>query len=154
MDYIEPLRVAFRESRFTMRDFSYDSSKAGGVDGEIARVQGELKQIKAATVRWCKAHFGEVFNAFVHLKVIQAFVESVLRYGLPVDFISFFLEPNSRREKELTSQLTATVVRMRPELRMKKILADEAEDDSEDVSHLPFVCQKFTLPGTGAGSVV
>ena len=37
---------------------------------------------KAGLQRWCKTHFGEAFCAWVHLKVIRAFVESVLRYGL------------------------------------------------------------------------
>ncbi len=152
MDYLEPLKAAFRESRYTVRDFSYDSAKSGGVDGEIDRAQVEMKQMRATTLRWCKAHFGEVFNAFVHLKVIQAFVESVLRYGLPVDFVSFFVEPVGKKDKELMALLTATVVRMRPELRMKKILQDEEEVAvEEDTAHLPFVCQKFALTGITGG---
>jgi V-type H+-transporting ATPase subunit C len=152
VDYLDAIKTAFRECRYIVRDFSYDSVKSGGIDGEIAKSQSEMKQVRAATVRWCKAHFGEIFNAFIHLKVIQAFVESVLRYGLPVDFVAFFLEPNLKREKELLSLLTDTVVRMRPELRMKKILSDEEEGEDQDASHLPYVCQKFSVIG-GANSV-
>jgi V-type H+-transporting ATPase subunit C len=147
VDYVESIKVSFRDNRYIVRDFLFDSSKSGGIDGEIQKCQLEMKQVRAATVRWCKAHFGEVFNAFIHLKVIQAFVESVLRYGLPVDFVAFFLEPNLKKEKELMALLTHSVVRMRPELKMKKILGEEEETEDQDTQHLPYVCHKFALVG-------
>lgn len=148
MEYLEALKTAFRENRYIVREFSFDSSKSGGIDGEIQKSLSEMKQVRSSTVRWCKAHFGEVFSAFIHLKVIQAFVESVLRYGLPVDFVAFFLEPNLKKEKELMSLLTTSVVRMRPELKMKKNLTEDDETEDQDGHHLPYVCQKFSLVGT------
>ncbi len=148
MDYLDSIKIAFRENRYIVRDFSFDSTKSGGIDGEIQKSQTEMKQVRAATIRWCKAHFGEVFNAFIHLKVIQAFVESVLRYGLPVDFVAFFLEPNVKKEKELMALLTGSIVRMRPELKMKRILSEEEETEDQDTHHLPYVCQKFSLVGS------
>lgn len=42
--------------------------------------------IQTALVRLCKANFGEVFAAWMHVKALRVFVESVLRYGLPPDF--------------------------------------------------------------------
>lgn len=36
--------------------------------------------------RLARTNFGEVFSAWVHLKALRVFVESVLRYGLPPDF--------------------------------------------------------------------
>lgn len=152
-EYFEPVREAFRESRFTVREFNFDPAKSvGGVDAEIARVQEEMKQVRASTLRWCKAHFGEVYNSFVHLKVIQAFVESVLRYGLPVDFVSFFLEPNLKMEKQLLSTLSESIVKMRPNLKIKKILMEEEESEEASTDTLPFVCQKFPLIGATAAA--
>lgn len=150
-EYFDLVREAFRESRFTVREFTFDAAKSvGGVDAEIAKVQEEMKQVRTSTLRWCKAHFGEVYNSFIHLKVIQAFVESVLRYGLPVDFVSFFLEPNLKREKELLSVLSDSIVKMRPQLKLKKILMEEEESEEAGTDTLPFVCQKFPLIGATA----
>lgn len=152
-EYYEPVRDAFREARYTVREFKFDAAKSvGGVDAEIAKVQEEMKQVRASTLRWCKAHFGEVYNSFVHLKVIQAFVESVLRYGLPVDFVSFFLEPNLKREKELLNVLNDSILKMRPQLKIKKILQEEEESEETGTDTLPFVCQKVPLIGVVASS--
>jgi len=147
VDYLEPLKVAFREKRYTIRELSYDSSKAGGVDAVIEQSKNELKQAKATTLRWCKAHFGEVYNAFLHLKVIQAFVESVLRYGLPADYCSVFIKPDMRREKEFRVQLGSTILNLRPELRPKKGLIDDEEEDKDNDSNLPFVLLKCPIIG-------
>ena len=35
MDYVEPLKTAFREKRFVIREFAYDPSKAGSLTGLI-----------------------------------------------------------------------------------------------------------------------
>lgn len=149
VDYVEPLKLAFREKRFLMRDIQYDASKAGGVDGAIQQGEQELKQVRSTTLRWCKAHFGEVYSGWMHLKLIQAFVESVLRYGLPVDFTTILIQPNMRTEKELRRSVTNAIVELRPELKMKKFMIDEEEGDN-DMENLPYVC--MSLPIVGAGS--
>jgi hypothetical protein len=42
---------------------------------------------------WCKSTYSEVFSAWVHVKAMRCFVESVLRYGLPVNFAASLLLP-------------------------------------------------------------
>jgi hypothetical protein len=41
---------------------------------------------------WLENHYGEACLALAHVKAIRAFVESVLRYGLPVNFSAFLLK--------------------------------------------------------------
>ncbi len=152
MDYVEPLKVAFREKRFTARDIVYDASKAGGVDAAIQQGEAEMTQVRTAAVRWCRAHFGEVYSGWMHLKVIQAFVESVLRYGLPVDFVTFLVEPNMKVEKEVRLRLTNAVLQMRPEMRIKALQLGEDEEEEGADAHdsLPFVCLKLPIIGTSS----
>jgi V-type H+-transporting ATPase subunit C len=107
-----------------------------------------VQQVHQTIVRWCLAHYGEVYSGWIHLKVIRGFIESVLRYGLPLDFLPVFIEPNMKREKQLKISLADTISRLRPELTMKADTeGEEGEDDSEN---LPFVCQKFGVIGAGA----
>ena len=149
VDYIEPLKMAFREKRFVIREFIYDPLKAGGLDGQIQAASTEAQQVKTTIVRWCEAHYGEVYSGWIHLKVIRGFIESVLRYGLPLDFLPVFIEPNMKREKQLKVALADAISRLRPELA-KKAEAD-GEDEDEDADNLPFVCQKFTVIGAASG---
>lgn len=142
IDYLDAIKTAFREKRFTIRDFVFDPSKAGGVDGQIDQAKWELQQTLTTIVRWCRAHYGEVYAGWIHLKVIKGFVESVLRYGLPVDFLSVFVEPNMKREKQQMASLVEAIGKLRTELKV----TDEPDEDlttDEDTDNLPFVFHKF-----------
>lgn len=100
--------------------------------------------------RWCRAHFGEVFSGWMHLKVVTAFVESVLRYGLPVDVLTVFVEPNMRREKQVQDNLSKTIARMRSDL-VAEVGEDEDEKSENSSEVLPYVCLKFGVAG-GSGN--
>lgn len=41
-------------------------------------------------------NFSEAFIAWVHIKALRVFVESVLRYGLPVNFQAVLLQPQKK----------------------------------------------------------
>lgn len=145
VDYIEPLRHAFREKRMTLRDFSYDSSKAGGLEGLITAAEDQLRRCHDDILQWCRANFGEVFAGWIHLKIIRAFVESVLRYSLPVNILALFVEPNMKREKDVRAKLSRGIGAKYPELAVKKLEGEEEEED--DVDNLPYVFQKISLIG-------
>lgn len=146
-DFLEPLKSAFREKKFTLREFSYDGNKPSGIDGQIDFAKQQLEQTVSSLVRWCEIHYGEVYSGWVHLKVIRGFVESVLRYGLPVNFVSVFVEPSAQKEKQVKVSLLHAITQLRPDLSHSKVELEDEEQDSEDTDHLPFVCQKFTVIG-------
>lgn len=58
-------------------------------------------------MRLAKTNFGEVFQAWTHLKSLRVFVESVLRYGLPPDFVGFTIKPKPKQDKKILDILTA-----------------------------------------------
>ena len=49
--------------------------------------------------RWCISYFSEAYRAWIHLKTIRVFVESVLRYGLPPKMVAMLIKPG-RHEGE------------------------------------------------------
>jgi V-type H+-transporting ATPase subunit C len=53
----------------------------GNPDVKAYLMQNEL-------VRIAKSAFSDTFQAWTHLKALRIFVESVLRYGLPPEFVS------------------------------------------------------------------
>jgi V-type H+-transporting ATPase subunit C len=117
----------------------------------VQAAETEVAQVHSTIGKWCKAHYGEVYSGWVHLKVIRGFIESVLRYGLPLDFLPVFIEPNMKREKQLKIALADAVSNLRPELKKQAADAEGEEGEEDDSENLPFVCQKFTVIGT-AGS--
>jgi len=147
--FFEPLKAALKEKKFSLREFSYDGNKSNSIDRQIEVAKQQVDQTRTSIIRWCQTHYGEVYSGWIHLKVIRGFVESVLRYGLPVNFVSIFVEPNMQKERQIKASLLTTVSQLRPELVSKKLqeIEEEEQETSDESENLPFVCQKFNVIG-------
>jgi len=99
------LAIACREKRFVLREFKWDPSQSTKSAMARERLQVEVDGMKSALMRWCKTHFGDAFVAWMHIKAIRVFVESVLRYGLPVDFTSVLYKVHNGKDLQLTQKL-------------------------------------------------
>lgn len=102
----EAFMKAASEQKFTVREYSFDASKQAEERQANESLQGEVKAQWSSLVRLLKTNFGELFSAWIHLKVVRLFVESVLQYGLPPYFLSLILKPSigkdvSKGEKKL-----------------------------------------------------
>jgi V-type H+-transporting ATPase subunit C len=102
---LEEYRANCRDQKIIVRDFVYneESLKAGKTEKD--KLLQEKQKQYAQLVRWLKINFGEIFSAYIHVKALRTFVESVLRYGLPVNFQAVVMEPNKNATKKLQSEL-------------------------------------------------
>ncbi len=66
-------------SRFVVRDFVYDPETLMAGKNERDKLTAEKQRQFGPLVRWLKINFSELFSAFVHVKALRVFVESVLR---------------------------------------------------------------------------
>lgn len=64
-----------------------------------------FKNVKASLLRLCKTNFGEVFSAWLHVKIIRVFVDAVLRFGLPPDFQCMLVKAKPKMEKKALDTL-------------------------------------------------
>jgi V-type H+-transporting ATPase subunit C len=121
-----------REKRYVIRDFKWDSTQASKSAMAREQLQVEVDGMRSALMRWCKTHFGDAFVAWMHIKVIRVFVESVLRYGLPVDFTAVLYKVHHGKEQNLTAALD------------KALGEPKGEDDFEEGDEYhDFVLLKF-----------
>jgi V-type H+-transporting ATPase subunit C len=105
VDFEEAFNKACREKRYIVRQFDYDPNQASNSAMKLEQLQVEVDGMRTGLNRWCKTHYGEAFVAWMHIKVIRVFVESVLRYGLPVDFTAVLYKAMKGKDSELTSSL-------------------------------------------------
>ncbi|KAH3764435.1 V-type proton ATPase subunit C [Pelomyxa schiedti] len=134
----EDFKNLARERRFTVRDFSRDQLSDTYKQSRTKKLE-ELTNQKKALMRWCIVNFAESFIAWVHLKVIRTFVESVLRYGLPPNFLTVICKPKRDEKKTLTA-----MARMFEYLGDSKMLAKDKDDTPEAREEfLPFVYSVF-----------
>jgi V-type H+-transporting ATPase subunit C len=97
---VEDFKNIAREKRFTVRDFRVDEEGKSGKE-ERNKLITEKDRQKRNLIRWCKTNFAEGFVAWMHLKAVRVFVESVLRYGLPVNFQAILMHPYKKDDKRL-----------------------------------------------------
>lgn len=134
----EDFKNLAREKKFTVREFGLDQLSDKAKEARKQKLADRDTQ-RRKLVRWCIANFTEAFFAWVHIKVVRVFVESVLRYGLPANFQTTILRPK-KDEKKLLVSLT----KVYESLADKKMLAKGKDDDLTDKEEfLPFVYATF-----------
>jgi V-type H+-transporting ATPase subunit C len=52
-----------------------------------------------------KTNFSEAFIHWIHTKALRVFVETVLRYGLPLNFQAVVIQPQKRNNRKLRETL-------------------------------------------------
>ncbi|KAK6051890.1 V-type ATPase, C subunit [Cooperia oncophora] len=96
---IDEFKTIARENKFVVRDFVYDEESLKAGKSERDKLVAEKQRQYAPLIRWLKINFGEIFAAYIHVKALRVFVESVLRYGLPVNFQAALVEPTKGSQK-------------------------------------------------------
>jgi V-type H+-transporting ATPase subunit C len=133
IDLLEAFSKILREKRYVVREnFTHDPSQQGKSAMKMEQLQVEVDNMRSGLTRWCKTHFGEAFVAWMHIKVIRVFVESVLRYGLPVDFTAVLYKVTSGKEVMLVNALDKTFGE-----------TGKDADDVEEEEYHDFVLIKF-----------
>uniref|UniRef100_A0A8C0I402 V-type proton ATPase subunit C n=1 Tax=Balaenoptera musculus TaxID=9771 RepID=A0A8C0I402_BALMU len=78
-------------------------------------------------LRWLKVNFSEAFIAWIHIKALRVFVESVLRYGLPVNFQAVLLQPHKKSSTKRLREVLNSVFRHLDEVAAASILDASVE---------------------------
>ncbi|XP_036288466.1 V-type proton ATPase subunit C 2 isoform X3 [Pipistrellus kuhlii] len=144
---IDDFKARAKENKFMVREFYYDEKEITREREEMARLLTAKKQqyqtscvalkkgpstlpdhrVKGPLLRWLKVNFSEAFIAWVHLKALRVFVESVLRYGLPVNFQAVLLQPHKKSSTKRLREVLNSVFRHLDEVAAASML-DAAVD--------------------------
>lgn len=76
-----------RERKWVPREFQYKEGGKEEEEKEVDRVEAEERKLWNETLRLGRTGWSEAVMAWVHVLVLRVFVETVLRYGLPLDFV-------------------------------------------------------------------
>ncbi|XP_030299208.1 V-type proton ATPase subunit C 1-B isoform X2 [Sparus aurata] len=117
------------ESKFDVREYSFDLDKKR--QQEIKHLHVHKKEQYGIFVRWLKVNFSEVFVAWIHLKALRVFVESALRYGLPMNYQALLLQTDRKRSKKLREELSSLFMHLDPTASKTDISSD-----------IPGICQQ------------
>jgi len=94
-----------RDRRYTVRSYKFDPEQEKNDKQKKIEMEKHKDELWKHLVRWCQINFSDVFSAWLHVKAKRVFVESVLRYGLPVDFCPILIKPKKGLDKKLRGML-------------------------------------------------
>ncbi|KAH7414524.1 hypothetical protein DE146DRAFT_674075 [Phaeosphaeria sp. MPI-PUGE-AT-0046c] len=94
-----------REKRWTPREYKY---KEGGKEEEAKEADQLMKDEKklwGEALRLGRTGYSESAMIWVHVLALRVFVETVLRYGLPLDFVCGIVQTNAKAAKKVKTNL-------------------------------------------------
>jgi len=128
----DDLKSRLRDMHLVIRDVDLGSLTQESRE-DTERRANEKKKLENKLTRWSFVHFGEAFSAWMHIKVIRIFVESVLRYGLPPCFVAPVLCPAGKSHdlKKTLAQL-AKVYQPLIVSSQSSLFGNTGKDDDSD----------------------
>ncbi|KAI0307583.1 ATPase V1 complex subunit C [Multifurca ochricompacta] len=94
-----------RENKYILRDFQYSVDKIEKEREELETADTAEKELWTELLRLSEINFSEAFQVFVHLKVVRMYIESVLRYGLPANYVGIAVKPEPKTTKRTLTTL-------------------------------------------------
>ncbi|KAI0067873.1 ATPase V1 complex subunit C [Artomyces pyxidatus] len=118
-----------RERKYVVRDFHFTEDQVTKEREELDMADTTEKELWTELLRLSRTNFSEAFQILVHLKVVRLFVESVLRYGLPANYIGIAIKPEPKATKRTLTLLQGHFSYLSP--RSKGATASKGETTEE-----------------------
>ncbi|KAL8793533.1 MAG: hypothetical protein Q9195_003906 [Heterodermia aff. obscurata] len=94
-----------REHKWTPRDFKYKEGGREEEQKEVEKVAKDEKKVWGEALRLGRTAWGEAVMAWVHVLALRVFVETVLRYGLPLSFVCGLVRTTPKLMKRVRTSL-------------------------------------------------
>ncbi|KAK3672647.1 Vacuolar ATP synthase subunit C [Recurvomyces mirabilis] len=96
-----------REHRWTPRDLKFNEGGREGEEAELRRLEKQERKVWGEALRLGRTGYSDAVMAWIHVLTLRVFVETVLRYGLPLDYVSGLIKTDPKRSKKAKAGLDA-----------------------------------------------
>ena len=76
-----------REKKWTPRDFKFQEGGKEAEKKEMDKAYKDYRKVWGEAINLGRTAWGEAVMAWIHVLALRVFVETVLRYGLPMSFV-------------------------------------------------------------------
>ncbi|MCJ1401868.1 Vacuolar ATP synthase subunit C [Xylographa trunciseda] len=94
-----------REQKWIPRDFKFKEGGREAEEKEVEKVAKEEKKLWGEALRLGRTGWGEAVMAWIHVLALRVFVETVLRYGLPLSFVCGLVKTTPKLAKRARNSL-------------------------------------------------
>lgn len=149
----ENFKKACREKRLVPRDFEYSEEAYRKLVQQREAIDDTVKRQHDRVRGLCQASWSDTMVAWIHIKAMRVFVESVLRFGMPPRFASFVLAPKCGTQPNMRKALAdilgknASKEESQSPYSHEKMAEAAAEDGEEYFPYVSFSFTPFTSHG-------
>ncbi|TDZ22981.1 V-type proton ATPase subunit C [Colletotrichum orbiculare MAFF 240422] len=97
-----------REQKWTPRQYKHVEGGKEEEQRELDRVAREERKTWGEALRMGRTGWSESVMIWLHVLALRVFVEAVLRYGLPLDYVSVLVKTNSKLAKKTKTALDSS----------------------------------------------
>jgi len=94
-----------REQKWTPRQYKYVEGGREEEQRELDKVTNEERKVCGEALRIARTGWSESVMAWIHVLTLRAFVEAVLRYGLPLDYVSALIKTTPKLAPKVKTAL-------------------------------------------------
>jgi V-type H+-transporting ATPase subunit C len=76
-----------REHRWVPRDMKFTDGGRAAEEQELAKLEKDERRVWGEALRLCRTGYSDAVMCWIHVLTLRVFVETVLRYGLPLAFV-------------------------------------------------------------------
>lgn len=105
--YVSAFALKAREQKWVPREFHYSEALIDDLKKEHSVATATERKQFNDIVRLSRTAYGDALKNWAHLKAIRMFVESVLRYGLPPNFVNTSIYFPVKSQKKIEETLVA-----------------------------------------------
>jgi len=88
-----------------VKQFDYNPEKFNEELKELTKIEHALQLSNTKLTGKSRHAFSELYIALVHMKVMRAFIDGVLRFGIPITFAIAIVKPNPGQDKAILEAL-------------------------------------------------
>ncbi|XP_061897738.1 V-type proton ATPase subunit C 1-B isoform X4 [Entelurus aequoreus] len=122
--------------RFNVREYSFDLDEKQ--QQERMELSVHKKEHYGTFMEWLKAIYNQVIISWIHLKALRIFVESVLRYGLPVNYQALLLQSDRKCSEKLKEKLSSLFAYLDPTSAVSDVTCDIPGLSQQD--YFSYIC--------------
>ncbi|TPX17406.1 uncharacterized protein E0L32_003049 [Thyridium curvatum] len=97
-----------REQKWTPRQYKYTAGGKEEEKRELERVTKEERKVWGEALRLGRTGWSESVMVWAHVMALRVFVETVLRYGLPLEFVSALIQTTPKLAKKVKTNLDSS----------------------------------------------
>ncbi|KAJ9627616.1 Vacuolar ATP synthase subunit C [Taxawa tesnikishii (nom. ined.)] len=96
-----------REKRWTPREWKFTAGGRDAEEQENQKLEAEERRVWGEALRLGRTGYSDAVMAWVHVLALRVFVETVLRYGLPLSFVCGMVKVTAHGAKKAKQNLDA-----------------------------------------------